>query len=809
MKKYGFLAIGIVFAFFIFENSVFAIHKIKTTIPFTFTYRDPNGQLFATVSYEVPSEIQNQMPVPVISGNFDERRGQAARWYENALRVVKESCLGGRVRIDIAGKSQTDRMIGDLNNSGNSIFGLVVTNNPLIESFIMQGGIGSPSATREIVAADCRPLQSLTELCVNLPQDLNTGSAWWSDYFRWDKAPTRFDPGVPGLLKACPNQQGEVRGISAGGSYRLSWSSPLAGNCTLISSDLVAPREGVLGNITLNQVPIGVYAHTFSCDGVADGSLGISGGHVSRSIKVYIGDVPDTPKILSFTVSPNIISKGQKAFLKWQTANADKVTIKDSVTQQTKQVAVEEKGKEVMPTRFVTYTLRVENTAFPQLGSTYKTATLKVLAPGAPVPPPTPELPEVPEAPPEAPPSTPPAEPEELKLDLKINDSDGPLTISAPTTLTLSWNLDRYCLAYGGWFGFKTKAGSEQLTVTKPGDYNYRLYCPGFKSTSDEVKVTVVGGISSKPVVPGAPPAPPIPMPIAEASVSLDGKNFSKSTRVVRGKPTNLWLSAGYDVAGGRLASRSDDGKWSYLLSSGGRCDFNYDLNQGFPSFEASVFDPVEAKECTVPLEGIIFNDKPGVYRYGVLRLVQSDGKVSNISYINISVQEPVVTGPPVIDFTINGAEGPLSLGAPALYTLSWQVTNANHCEASGSWSGEKFLASSETFVSSLKREFEYTLTCTGKLGTSSKTVHLKVAELPVCEFTALPKVLGQSAFISESVLNWKCQFANSCGISPAVTESREVFGSVRVSPRVTTKYILTCENLEGKASFDQMVEVR
>jgi hypothetical protein len=45
-------------------------------------------------------------------------------------------------------------------------------------------------------------------------------------------------------------------------------------------------------------------------------------------------------------------------------------------------------------------------------------------------------------------------------------------------------------------------------------------------------------------------------------------------------------------------------------------------------------------------------------------------------------------TPAPTVDLRVNGANGPLSLSAPANYTLRWTSSNAASWNASGSWSG-------------------------------------------------------------------------------------------------------------------------
>ena len=511
---------------------------------------------------------------------------------------------------------------------------------------------------------------------------------------------------------------------------------------------------------------------------------------VSKTIPLTVL-IPPKPSV-NIKVEPAVIKEGESATLSWTSGNSTSLSINQGIGR------VEASGsKKVSPRTTTLYTITAEGKS--DTGTAQHSATLKVvpaITPGGTAP----EIkePEFIEPPPMEESVAIPAPKEELKLDLKINGQDGPLTMGAPASFNLSWNLDKYCLAYGSWLGIKRSAGAEQRSESKAGTYTYKMYCPGVGG--DEVTVNLVGGTKA-----------PVALPVAEASISADGKNFSRSVRVVQGKPIKLWISAGYDISGDKIASRDETGKWTRLMSSGGSCEWNSALNKE-PVFSGVTFDPESPKDCALYLGEATFYDKPGVYQYKVLRLVQNNGKISNIAYVNIAVTEPPPPdSAPVIDFRINGSEnGQVKLGAPSEYVLSWNVKNADSCSASDAWDGEKSIGGSQKFFASSKRTLTYTITCRGKLGTTEKSVTLQVAELPVCEFSALPNVLDKSSvFERQSILSWKCQFANSCSIAPTVDIKKATFGSIRVSPKTTTAYTLSCENLEGTSSFDQVVEVR
>lgn len=128
--------------------------------------------------------------------------------------------------------------------------------------------------------------------------------------------------------------------------------------------------------------------------------------------------------------------------------------------------------------------------------------------------------------------------------------------------------------------------------------------------------------------------------PVAEAGISKDGIAYSSSISVVRGAPVNLWLSADKDVTGDGLASRDPDG-WTnptYGVSSGGRCEWNTDLNQGTATYEVSIPNPASAASCNFSLGSRTFNDAPGTYSYQALRITDRQNARSNVAAINIVV---------------------------------------------------------------------------------------------------------------------------------------------------------------------------
>ena len=82
-------------------------------------------------------------------------------------------------------------------------------------------------------------------------------------------------------------------------------------------------------------------------------------------------------------------------------------------------------------------------------------------------------------------------------VDIKANNSDGPITISYNTSANLSWTSTNAtsCTASGSWSGSKATSGSQSTgTLSGPNTYTYTLTCTGAGgSVNDPVTVNVSG----------------------------------------------------------------------------------------------------------------------------------------------------------------------------------------------------------------------------------------------------------------------------------------------------------------------------
>ena len=80
-------------------------------------------------------------------------------------------------------------------------------------------------------------------------------------------------------------------------------------------------------------------------------------------------------------------------------------------------------------------------------------------------------------------------------VDIKVNGSDGTITLSSLAYYTLSWTSSNAntCSASGSWSGTKNLSGSESYSNVGLGNYTYSIYCSNqYGSASDSVGVNVV-----------------------------------------------------------------------------------------------------------------------------------------------------------------------------------------------------------------------------------------------------------------------------------------------------------------------------
>jgi len=130
------------------------------------------------------------------------------------------------------------------------------------------------------------------------------------------------------------------------------------------------------------------------------------------------------------------------------------------------------------------------------------------------------------------------------KVDLLVNNSNGPVTISAGGSATLSWTATdpeslypTTCEAFGAWSGKKDASGSEVVKPSQTSEYGIICKNDGGSAT-DQVTVIVVGG-GQGTVTPTPPTTTSTPIPTIvpargdlSVKVRLNGQEVSTPVAV-------------------------------------------------------------------------------------------------------------------------------------------------------------------------------------------------------------------------------------------------------------------------------------
>jgi hypothetical protein len=163
-----------------------------------------------------------------------------------------------------------------------------------------------------------------------------------------------------------------------------------------------------------------------------------------------------------------------------------------------------------------------------------------------------------------------------------------------------------------------------------------------------------------------------------------------------------------------------------------------------------------------------------------------------------------VTAAPPAVSIT--ASPNPVASGSGS--TISWNVTGATSCLASGGWNGLKNPVSGSQFSAALSASTSFTLDCTGAGGSQSGSVTVNVTPpAPTVVVTASPNPVdyGARTTLTKTVTN-----ATSCAWTAGnLTGSTAAGGAVLSLPLTTaTTFTLQCTNAGGSQSGSVLVNV-
>lgn len=166
-----------------------------------------------------------------------------------------------------------------------------------------------------------------------------------------------------------------------------------------------------------------------------------------------------------------------------------------------------------------------------------------------------------------------------------------------------------------------------------------------------------------------------------------------------------------------------------------------------------------------------------------------SGGSASNSVTVTVSASSA-----PTVDFSAN----PTSISAGGNSLLSWDVSNATSCTASGGWSGSTTTAFNASSYVYPQTTTTYNLSCTGAGGTTDKSVTVSVSASqppPTVTINANPSSISAGNY---SYLLWNSTNATSCTASGGWSGNKALNSGEYVYPTTTTTYYLSCTGAGG-----------
>lgn len=349
-------------------------------------------------------------------------------------------------------------------------------------------------------------------------------------------------------------------------------------------------------------------------------------------------------------------------------------------------------------------------------------------------------------------------------VDIKANDSNGPIGITAGTSATLSWVSDNVtsCTASGSWSGSKTASGTQSTGNLSAGTYTYTITCSGSGGSASDsviVNVSASGGAPSTPTI-----------------ATLTGSSC-QTVRITWGGYPSYSEADSFEIyRNGSLVGTSPGNRFWYE-------DQGLTVGQSY-SYQVRAV-------------------KGGVYS----------------AYSNTSSSQP--SGSCAVPPDVSLSADPTTINSGQSSQLVWEVYNATSCAASATpakagWSGSKAATNGQhnQYITDITQTTLFTVTCSNAYGTSndSATVTVGTGPLPTITLDADPLTVTSGG---STELRWTPGNATSCtaSASPANgqwTGSKSTVGGINTVNNLTqtTTFTITCSNANGSKNDSKTVTV-
>jgi len=319
-----------------------------------------------------------------------------------------------------------------------------------------------------------------------------------------------------------------------------------------------------------------------------------------------------------------------------------------------------------------------------------------------------------------------------------------PSTITNGQASTLNWysNNANYCMASGAWSGSKNTSGSETVYPTNTSTYTIVCYGSNGLQATSQATIIVNGTVAQVPVVTLNATSPIT----AGSATNLSWYTSNNPTVCTATSTNNLWTGSKNVSSGNESITLYNSGTYTFTITCAN--------NSGDSSDSATVVVNNYQQNVTVDLtasptsvsagQASTLNWYSNNANYCMASGAWSGSKntsgsetvyptnnnnnysitcYGNNNQANDSVNVYVNAQLPTVTLTAN----PSSITSGQNSTLTWYVSNANYCTASGDWSGNKNTYNGSETVSPTKTTNYYYLVCTNNYGSNSATAIVTV----------------------------------------------------------------------------------
>lgn len=414
-------------------------------------------------------------------------------------------------------------------------------------------------------------------------------------------------------------------------------------------------------------------------------------------------------------------------------------------------------------------------------------------------------------------------------VDLRVNGSNGPVSVSVNTNFTPSWtsNYADTCTGSANLAGYNTTSGSFSTSKASAGSYTYTITCQNATGTAtDSVVVNVYPLPTVTITTPAMLTAPAFYTPswTSTNAVSCTGGNRFVGYSGTSGSRAENNIPAGtyvYSMTCYNAAGDSAVDTKTTVVYGLPTVDVKIDgldgptLTRTAPANYTATWNSTNASSCSGSSRFAGYTGLSGsrtetgvvagsVYDYTMV--CQNPAGTTVTDTVRM-----VVVAPPTVDVKIDGSDGPtVYRTAPAGYTATWTSGNATSCSGSSRFTGYTGLSGSRVEAGvAAGTTYDYTMVCQNAAGTAvTDTVRMVVVNAPTVD-VKVDGLDGPTLYRTGPAsynATWTSANASSCSGSSRFAGYNGLSGTrteTNVPGGTTYDYTMTCQNLAGTTVSD------